>query len=165
MAYYVEAPNEFIRLYDNDGRVKDVEPATPMDLHSRGLFMAGGITNCPNWHAELRTLLEDTDLILVNPRRSGSQEWDPAISQVQITWEHTMLRACGKISFWFTNATLQPIAQYELGAWSMTGKPMAVGVEPGYLRDFDVRMQTSLARPEIDVVDSLEGLAEEVKKL
>jgi hypothetical protein len=64
--------------------------------------------------------------------------------------------------FWFCAATLNPIVLYELGTWSVSDKKIAIGVEPGYQREQDVRIQTSLVRPDVTVVSSLDDLAREI---
>lgn len=128
------------------------------------VFLAGGITNCPNWQQKMRSLLQDADLILLNPRRehfSISIE-DPSAVLKQITWEHNQLRMADAILFWFPRETLCPIVLYELGAWSMTDKPIFVGVHPDYQRRQDVEIQTHLARPEVKISYSLEDLAQQV---
>jgi hypothetical protein len=117
MARYVECPDE----YDGVGS---------------SLFLAGGITGCPDWQADLRAQLGDLPLALLNPRRA--------------------------ISFWFPAEALQPIALYELGAWSMTSKRLFVGADPRYPRRADVVIQTRLARPALTVVDSLASLAAQI---
>ena len=73
------------------------------------------------------------------------------------------LQMADAILFWFCSETLQPITLYELGAWSMSNKPLFVGVHPAYLRSLDVIVQTRLTRPEIHVVDSLQALAAQVR--
>lgn len=45
----------------------------------------------------------------------------------------------------------------------MTEKPLYVGVHPQYARRTDVEIQTSLVRPEVKIVYSLEALAEQVQ--
>jgi hypothetical protein len=52
---YVECPDEF----DGDGP---------------GLFLAGGITGCPDWQSEVRNLIEPSEWTLLNPRRSAGSE-------------------------------------------------------------------------------------------
>src|ERR1700744_4033888 len=115
MAAYVECPEEF-------GGV------------GTSLFLAGGITDCPDWQAEMRARLEDSALVLLNPRRARFPIDDPSVAEAQIAWEHRHLRRASAILFWFPAEALQPIALYELGAWSMTTKPLVVGVHPGYVR-------------------------------
>jgi len=126
------------------------------------VFLAGGITNCPDWQQEMRSLLQDTDLILLNPRRRDFPIGDPNAAQEQITWEHNQLKMADAILFWFPCETLCPIVLYELGAWSMTDKPIFVGTHPLYRRWQDVDIQTRLARSEVKVSRSLEDLAQQV---
>ncbi len=129
------------------------------------VFMAGGITGCPDWQREMRDLLCESGLLLLNPRRRNFPIGDPEAAPQQIKWEHRHLRRADMILFWFCAATLNPIVLYELGAWSMTDKPIAVGIEPGYQREADVRIQTELARPDVPVVTRLPDLAEAVLNL
>jgi hypothetical protein len=44
----------------------------------------------------------------------------------------------------------------------MTNKPLFVGVHPDYQRVQDVYIQTALARPDVQIVTSLEELAQEI---
>ena len=143
---YIEAPSDY----------------TETDLGDTSVFLAGGITDCPDWQQEMVALLRDTDLTLLNPRRANFPAHDPNAVQTQVTWEHHALRDALVISFWFPKETLCPIVLYELGAWSMTGKPMFVGVHPDYIRRQNVEIQTRLARPEVEIVYSLEALANQV---
>jgi len=127
------------------------------------IFLAGGITGCPNWQQEVVESLADTNWALLNPRRKYFPIGDPRASQAQIEWEFRHLRIANAILFWFPKETLCPIVLYELGAWSMTQKPIFVGVHPEYKRRADVEIQTGLARPDVDVVFSLPKLIEQCK--
>ena len=144
---YVEAPDRHI-YFDE-----------PM------IFMAGGITNCPDWQKQMKGVLTDTQLTLLNPRRADFPIGDPDAALEQITWEHDMLREAHLIMFWFPKETICPIVLYELGAWSMKVKPIVVGMHPDYQRRQDVEIQTGLARPDVEVVYSLPALAEQIKRL
>lgn len=128
------------------------------------LFLAGGITDCPDWQQSLVQLLHDTDLTLLNPRRANFPMADPTAANQQIDWEHKHLRLANAISFWFCAEALQPITLYELGAWSMTDKPLFVGVHPDYSRRQDVEIQTKLARPDVQIVYTLPDLAGQIKR-
>lgn len=128
------------------------------------VFLAGGITDCPDWQQELVQLLRDTDLVLLNPRRANFPMADPTAANQQIDWEHKHLRLADAISFWFCAEAMQPITLYELGAWSMTDKPLFVGVHPDYSRRQDVEIQTKLARPDVEIVYALSDLADQVKR-
>lgn len=127
------------------------------------VFLAGGITGCPDWQQEMRHLLGQTRLHVLNPRRADFPIGDPDAAMEQITWEHDHLRQASGILFWFPCETLCPIVLYELGAWSMAlGTPIFVGVHPDYVRLQDVRIQTHLIRPEVHIAADLEALADQV---
>ncbi len=145
---YIESPDE---LNENDA------------VSESSIFLAGGITGCPNWQQQMVGLFEGTPLTIVNPRRADFPIGDPIAAQEQIHWEHRHLRRVNAIMFWFCAETVCPIVLYELGAWSMTKKPIFVGVDPEYIRKQNVEIQTSLSRPEVTVVYSLEALALQVK--
>jgi len=129
------------------------------------VFLAGGITGCPDWQSELVKLLAKTNYVVFNPRRENFPIDDPEAAPLQIRWEFNYLRKADVISFWFPAEGVRPIVMYELGAWSMTDKPIVVGVEPGFWREQDVSIQTSLVRPELHIVDNLEDLANQLKTL
>jgi hypothetical protein len=128
------------------------------------VFLAGGITGCPDWQKDAIKLFEmgNADLIVYNPRRENFPIHDPTAAEAQINWEHYNLARSDAVMFWFPMDTLCPIVLYELGAWSMTDKPIFVGVHPKYQRRQDVFIQTKLARPEVEVVHDLITLVEQV---
>ena len=129
------------------------------------LFLAGGITGCPDWQQEAVQLFQSTEITLFNPRRKDFPINDPHAATEQIKWEHCYLRKADAILFWFPCETLCPIVLYELGAWSMTSKPIFVGRDLDYQRKKDVEIQTKLTRPEVEVVGSLDALVAQVKKV
>jgi Nucleoside 2-deoxyribosyltransferase like len=126
------------------------------------LFLAGGITGCPDWQKEMIEKLKDSPLVLLNPRRASFPIEERNAAREQIEWEHLHLRKATAISFWFPCETLNPIVLYELGAWSMTEKKLFVGVHPDYQRMQDVLIQTALARPDVQVVMSTDELAQQI---
>ena len=134
------------------------------------IFLAGGITDCPDWQEEVVEMLAestDVDLVLLNPRSKyfPIHVHDPNASFGQIKWEFDHLRKASAILFWFPCETLCPIVLYQLGSWSMAGnKPIFVGVHPNYKRRQDVEIQTSLILPHIKIVSSLEKLVEQVNQ-
>lgn len=142
-------------------------PDTP-EVPENSIFMAGGITNCPNWQQEMKLLLGGPDLMLLNPRRADFPIGDPSAAEAQIKWEYQMLRMAGAIMFWFPKETLCPIVLYELGAWSkanigVKSKRIFVGVHPEYARRQDVEIQTALARPKVRIVYSLKDMAMQIR--
>jgi len=142
---YIEAPTQ----YEPKGQ--------------KSLFLAGGITGCPDWQREVVAALADTDWVVLNPRRANFPIHDPNAAIAQITWEHEHLRKADAISFWFPRETLCPIVLYELGAWSMTDKPLFIGMDREYQRRMDVVIQTGLARPDVHIVYSLDDLAQQLR--
>jgi len=123
------------------------------------VFLAGGITNCPNWQQrvinELNTF-EDTDtLCIFNPRRENFPIHDPNASLEQIMWEYKWLERMDIFSMYFCEGESdQPICMYELGRnilrmqyrfpvdWEYRIK---ISVENLYKRKQDVLIQTRLA--------------------
>lgn len=113
------------------------------------LFIAGGITGCPDWQAELVKSLSDIHgLSIYNPRRSL---YPDGIEYEQIEWEYYWLKQADIISFWFSRHTLQPIVLLEFGRWSAmakeTGKKLIVGCDEHYERYRDVAIQYQLECP------------------
>ena len=141
-----------------------VEAFEEWDGKYLGLFIAGGITGCPNWQQVLCSLLADRSFpgVVINPRRDNFPIHDPNAAREQITWEFRHLKAAHMISFWFAAETIQPIVLYELGAWARYPKPIFVGVHPKYPRRQDVEIQLELARPGTPIATSLERLANQV---
>ena len=142
---YIEAPDCY------------TEPHPSQKIVMPTIFLAGGITGCPDWQSAIRTMLRG--VYIFNPRRKDFPIGDPKAALEQIKWEHEHLRLADAILFWFPCETLCPIVLYELGAWSMTDKQIFVGVHPDYKRKQDVEIQTKLARPDAYVVYSVQALA------
>ncbi|MCJ1675849.1 nucleoside 2-deoxyribosyltransferase domain-containing protein [Streptomyces sp. APSN-46.1] len=138
---YIEAPAD----YERDG--------TP------SLFLAGGITGCPDWQSEAVRQLEalGCPVTVVSPRRARFPVGDAALAPSQIAWEFTMLHRAEVILFWFPDSTtsVQPIVLYELGAHAARGAAIAVGADPAYVRRLDVVEQLRHARPDVHVHDDL----------
>ena len=138
-----------------------VEAPTSLDsLGEMGLpvvFLAGGITNCPNWQQYVRKILEEMELpqfYLVNPRRDNFPIHDPNAAREQITWEFHALNQSEIFSMWYSNADSdQPICMYELGRHlarfaNSEVDYVCIGVEPGYRRAQEVAIQTELVMEE-----------------
>lgn len=148
MALVIEAPNEVFNI-ENAKNVK--------------VFLAGGITNCPDWQSELIEKLKYLPKVTIyNPRRANFPIDDPNASEEQITWEYIHLQNADVVVFWFSRGSLNPIVLYELGMWgnSRAGRPMIIGIDPEYERKQDVVIQTVLAKPDAVFVDNLDLIAE-----
>lgn len=149
MIHYLEAPNGFhARL------------ARPW------VFMAGGITNCPDWQQELKKrlyqelgpLADDPAKIrsytLLNPRRANFPIDDPDAAEEQITWEHMGFQLADIILFWFSEGSLNPIVLFELG--KHMHRNIVVGCHQNYPRIQDVTIQLRLESPRFHVITCFE---------
>lgn len=126
------------------------------------VFLAGGITGCPDWQQELADFFQATDIVVLNPRRKHFPINDPDAASKQIHWEFRHLLMADVIIFWFPKESICPIALYELGAWTMTQKPIFIGMHPDYERRRDIEIQTGLRRSGSKIVYSLQELANQV---
>jgi Nucleoside 2-deoxyribosyltransferase like len=132
------------------------------------LFLAGGITNCPNWQSGLLKYLEDLDdLTIYNPRRPDFPINDPKASEAQITWEYLHLLNADVLVFWFSNGSLNPIVLFELEKYSLSStKPLVIGMDREYQRATDVIIQTQLSRPDIkEIYTSIPAMAQAIHEL
>jgi hypothetical protein len=126
------------------------------------VFLAGGITGCPDWQSEVSNGLGDLPITVFNPRRDAFPEEPKAIKE-QIAWEFEHLRSANLVSFWFPKETLNPITLFEFGAEMERPAPFMVGIDPAYERKADLEVQIKLRRPDTHIVYSLEKLIGEVK--
>lgn len=148
--------------------MKYVEAVASINTIERpAVFLAGGITNCPDWQKFIVELMEDfPNGTILNPRRGSFDVNDKNASSDQIKWEFDMLWTADIIPFYFCKETLCPITLYELGAHLTRAKlkgyapKIGIGIETGYARADDVWLQAKLAFPEVDVFDSAHALIE-----
>lgn len=131
------------------------------------IFLAGSITGAPDWQKHATELLRSRARwegganawpIILNPRRKDFDVRDPAASDVQVEWEFDHIARASVVLFWFPEYGpngVAPITLYELGRTAALVRNIAVGVEPGFAREFDVRKQLSLARPDVHVYGTL----------
>lgn len=153
MALIIEAPKEIYSIQNK---------------HNLKVFLAGGISNCPNWQEEMIDLIDryyyDNELTIYNPRRKKFPMDDPNAAEEQITWEYEHLKEADIIIFWFSRGSLNPIVLYELGQWGNSGnKPIIIGIDPEYERAQDVIIQTSLSRCDVPIVNSLKEVVKNLR--
>jgi hypothetical protein len=125
-------------------------PEKLINIDKPTVFLAGGITDCPEWQDEIiKKLKPFDDAILFNPRRKNFPIEDPNAAKEQITWEFDALEQSDIFSMWFCKGKSdQPICMYELGrnvALHIKNiDSIVIGVEKGYKREQDVRIQMEL---------------------
>jgi hypothetical protein len=124
------------------------------------VFLAGGITGCPDWQREMEAKLKHTPYVTLNPRRDGEfNTMNPEWGVQQIEWENWHLDRAEYILFWFPKEGMCMITLFELGKCLAGGKKVVIGCDPEYLREFDVRTQSRLMRPNIPIAKTLDELA------
>lgn len=142
------------------------------DKYVGRLFLAGGISNCPDWqtellqHPKLKWIVDAYSLkaTVFNPRRIDFNMNDPNESVRQINWEFRYLQKCDKILFWFPKETLCPITLFEYGKWIGSNKTLFVGCHNDYARKMDLFVQTSLARPTQKIHTDFDSLVKEISE-
>lgn len=143
-----------------------IESPESWDGKGTGIFLGGGITECPNWQEQLtkRFAAEfiNEPVTILNPRRANFPIDDPSAAERQIKWEYEHLELATAIIFWFSPPTLNPIVLFEFGKYMNRGRPLFVGCDPEYARTQDVLIQTQFERPEIKIATSLEELSIQV---
>ena len=129
------------------------------------VFLAGGITSCPDWQSEFVEKVKDIDITIFNPRRkSFDMKSNNAVDQIR--WEAKHLKESNIIVFWFCKETVQPIVLLEYGKYALGFNPQTtilVGIEPGYTRELDVITQSKIVNPLFKWVNSLDALASELR--
>lgn len=150
MVIVIEAVNEVYSLQNNEN-VK--------------LFLAGGITNCPDWQRGVIKRLKDfKNLTIYNPRRKNFPIDNLNAAEQQITWEYNHLRDADIISFWFSRGSLNPIVLYELGRWGNSmDRRIVIGMDSEYERKQDVVVQTRLSKPGLEVCENFDDFINELK--
>jgi len=128
------------------------------------VFLAGGITDCPDWQKDVIECAKEYDekhvneldkLVLFNPRRPNFPIGNQSESKRQIEWEFNWLQKMDVFSMYFTGGDSdQPICLYELGrnlSQMMQeytcdyDRRIVISVSKDYNRFEDVVIQTNLA--------------------
>lgn len=134
------------------------------DIPKTKLFVAGGISNCPNWQAEIEKELDNEDLLIINPRRPNfSMNTDDPESRKQIQWEHFYIQLSDIVIFWFPCETVCPITLYELGSALKTKKKLVIGTHPNYSRRFDILVQAEMEGHSGIIYDNLTDMISFIK--
>lgn len=127
----------------------------------KSIFLAGGITSCPDWQALASDAIQHyaPDVMVYNPRRANFPMDDPTAAREQIEWEHNMLLISTVVMFWFPKSeVMQPISLFELGKHfdrrSESGE-IVVGASPEYPRYEDIKIQLELEHPNFPVYTTL----------
>jgi hypothetical protein len=136
-------------------------------LQGKSVFLAGGITNCPDWQSEIVSQLKNIDknvnrfnLNIYNPRRKTFDITNPKETENQIAWEFAALRKCEYNLFWFSEGSLNPIVLFELGS-ALERKDidnLIIGCHLNYERRQDVIHQVACKHPSAPIQTSIRGI-------
>ncbi len=126
----------------------------------KSVFLAGGISDCPNWQKDVAESLTDIDVTVYNPRRYHYPITEILEAEEQIRWEYERLRKADIILFWFSPETLNPITLFEYGSALERDQKLFVGVDFDYKRKTDIEIQTKIRRPEIILTYSVKVLSQ-----
>lgn len=132
--------------------------------HPVSVFLAGGITGCPDWQSEMIKRLEDEPVTIFNPRRPVWDMNDRTATRTQIAWEFHALKMASLVLFWFPEETLCPIALFELGKCLGRKQKILVATHHRYARRTDVYEQLELEDYPYLLGESLEWLAPRAKQ-
>lgn len=121
----------------------------PNSFERIAVFVAGGISDCPDWQQELIQHIDSDRFDVINPRRVDGLAKNGTDARRQIAWEHLALENSQIVLFWFPKESLCPIALFEYGKMleraCKEGLRVIAGVHPEYPRAFDLDEQTQLA--------------------
>jgi len=134
----------------------------PWVFFSQSIFVAGGISDCPNWQDDMVALIDSERYDVVNPRREGGFDRTGETAKEQIAWEYQALSHIENCIFWFPKETLCPITLFELGkmlekAYKDPAIKLAIGWHPEYARAFDLGVQIGLMNMKKQIIHAAPG--------
>lgn len=147
----------------SDGVAIESTPLRLPPIINNKIFLAGGIKGCSDWQSPTASELESSNILVHNPRRSDFKIENEETYSQDLEENHRAFLESKEIAFWFPKESINPIVLMELGIASNTDKKLFVGVDPEYFRRADVEIQTSLVRPEVEIVYSLNDLTSQIK--
>jgi len=133
------------------------------------LFLAGGISNCPNWQLELSEKIRNDQTLIKLFKRSNLIVYNPRCKELpnenpQIIWEFDKLKKSKIISFWFSNGSVNPITLFEYGShFKDKKKKIIIGCDNLYERKNNVILQTELAMPNLEVMSNFDDFFDAIK--
>ena len=117
-----------------------------LSIADKAIFLAGSIEmgKAEDWQSKVIKALENTDYIILNPRRDDwDSSWKQDISNPQfyeqVTWELEALDMADVIIMHFVPDTMSPISLLELGLHANSGK-LLVSCPEGFWRRGNVEI-------------------------
>ena len=117
-----------------------------LSIADKAIFLAGSIEmgKAADWQSQVTKALENTDYIILNPRRDDwDSSWKQDISNPQfyeqVSWELEALDMADVIIMHFVPDTMSPISLLELGLHANSGK-LLVSCPEGFWRRGNVEI-------------------------
>lgn len=133
------------------------------DDNRPGIFLAGGIEDCPKWQADAAERIASCiPAVVVNPRQENSQTHSHIDSIIQMAWESKHLKKCQHIIFWFPQNNICPITLFELGAYLNQNVNLFIGTDLQYPRRLEVEVQMALSKPELILWSDLNQMIQQL---
>jgi len=138
-------------------------------VEGKKVFIAGAIDmgSAEDWQHKLATELKNTNLVLLNPRRTDwDSTWEQSIDNPkfaeQVNWELNGLETSDFVVFYFSPTSKSPITMLELGLM-IERKPLRILVccPEGFYRKGNIDIVCS--RYGIPMVNSLDELISELR--
>lgn len=128
--------------------IQSPQPLPEFKYDADVIFLAGGISNCPDWQSEIIKIIDTEKFDVINPRRVGDLAKDGDEAANQIIWEFVALKKATLVLFWFPEESICPITLFEYGKELMRAAAnditLLVGCHENYQRKFDLEIQTQL---------------------
>lgn len=138
-----------------------------IDLFGKSIFLAGSIEmgNAIDWQREIVEILNDEDVIILNPRRddwdsSWTQSMDNPKFKEQVEWELYGIENSTMVIMCFMPNTLSPVSLLELGL-CLKNKNVLVYCPKDFYRKGNIDITCALYR--IPVFDDFEVFKEKIK--
>lgn len=148
-------------------RVKEIK--APALFKQFTVFLAGSIEmgTASDWRGELKEMLLDTDVLLLNPWRDDwDDSWEQSIKdqnfREQVEWELDGIDKADLVAIHFDSDTSAPITLLELGICTSLLIKCVVHCPDGFWRKGNVDIVCE--RFKIDQVGSLRELADYIRK-
>jgi len=145
--------------------------------HEYALYLAGGMSNCPNWQKEFTQHFENlkddcqtmmrcfwlNNLTIINPRRNNYDPTKKSEVKKQTMWEYSHIKSSDAMVFYFPEESICSSALLQYGKCLASNKKIFLGIDESYTKLLDLYTITRLERPDQPINYSLKDLIEEVQ--
>lgn len=129
------------------------------------IFLAGCAGN--DWRKEFVKYFEKTPYTFLDPKRDTWGDMSEKEMEEQIAWEIKYCKFNYGMVFMFNDEeAVCPISLLEYGLWGIKDQAFTtVCITPKYPKRFDLITQTKIINPRIKIVDNMDDLVKNTKKM